>query len=63
MVCSALMARDRFIAPNINYEQGDDETSGLNIVRETLPVAPRRVLCNSAGFGGTNACLVLAFDA
>jgi len=59
VVYSALMARDGFIAPNLNFVAGDADTEGLNIVRETLPFPPRKVLCNSAGFGGTNSCLIL----
>lgn len=62
VVYSTIMARQGFIAPNINFEKPDENTSGLNIVRETIPQAPSRVLCNSAGFGGTNSSLVLAFS-
>ncbi|HEY5674208.1 MAG TPA: beta-ketoacyl-[acyl-carrier-protein] synthase family protein [Malonomonas sp.] len=62
VVYSTIMAQQQFIAPNINYIQPSEETAGLNIIRETIPQAPTRVLCNSAGFGGTNAALVLAFN-
>jgi 3-oxoacyl-[acyl-carrier-protein] synthase-1 len=61
VVYSTIMAKQDFMAPNINYHQPDEGTSGLNIIRETIPQAPTRVLCNSAGFGGTNAALVLDF--
>jgi 3-oxoacyl-[acyl-carrier-protein] synthase-1 len=61
VVYSVIMAGDGFIAPSINFVLGDDDTSGLNIVRETLPRSPRNVMCNAAGFGGTNSCLVLHF--
>jgi 3-oxoacyl-[acyl-carrier-protein] synthase-1 len=61
-VYSTIMARDGFIAPNINFEKGDKHTQKLNIVQETVHRAPETVLCNSAGFGGTNACLILGFD-
>lgn len=62
VVYATIMAQQQFIAPNINYQQPSADTAGLNIIRETIPQAPTRVLCNSAGFGGTNAVLVLAFD-
>lgn len=62
VVYSALMARGGFIAPNINFREPDGGTAGLNIVTATIPRAPEHVLCNSAGFGGTNACLLLRFS-
>ncbi len=61
VVYSVIMAQQQFIAANINFKRPSDDTAGLNILRETLPQAPRRVLCNSAGFGGTNCALVLTF--
>lgn len=61
VVYTALMNRDKFIAPNINFSDGGDETIGLNIVTETIDEAPRCALLNSAGFGGTNSCLILKF--
>lgn len=62
VVYSTIMAQQKFIAPNINYQNPSEATSGLNIIRETIPQAPEKVLCNSAGFGGTNSSLVLAFS-
>jgi len=61
VVYSTIMAEQGFIAPNINYRQPSEATAGLNIIRETIPRGPKKVLCNSAGFGGTNSSLVLAF--
>ena len=63
VVYSVIMAKDGFIAPNINFEKPDRNSEKLNIVRETIHRPPRMVLCNSAGFGGTNSCLVLRFGA
>ena len=63
VVYSVIMAGDGFIAPNLNFVVGDVDTAGLNIVRKTLPRAPRIVMCNAAGFGGTNSCLLLRFPA
>jgi len=62
VVYATIMAQQGFIAPNINYQKPEGATSGLNIIRETIPQAPGKVLCNSAGFGGTNSSLVIAFS-
>lgn len=62
VVYATIMAQQKFIAPNINYHEPSETTAGLNIIRETIPQAPTRVLCNSAGFGGTNSALVLDFS-
>jgi 3-oxoacyl-[acyl-carrier-protein] synthase-1 len=61
VVYSTIMALKGFIAPNINFETPDDSSRGLRIAEETIPQPPELVLCNSAGFGGTNSCLVLRF--
>lgn len=61
VIYCAIMARDGFIAPNINFEEPDAHSEKLKIVKETLNRPPRTVLCNSAGFGGTNSCLILRF--
>ena len=62
VVYCVIMAREGFIAPNINFETPDKHSKKLKIVTETLNRAPETVLCNSAGFGGTNSCLILRFD-
>lgn len=62
VVYSTIMARHGFIAPNINFSAADDGLEALNVVRETIQRPPRNVLCNSAGFGGTNSCLIISFD-
>jgi 3-oxoacyl-[acyl-carrier-protein] synthase-1 len=61
IVYCTLMAMDGFIAPSANFSEGDSDTAGLNIVKTALERPPRLVLCNAAGFGGTNSCLVLRF--
>ena len=35
---------------------------GTYVPFERIDRAPEHVLCNSAGFGGTNSCLVLRFS-
>ena len=61
-VSCAIMAQNRFLAPNVNFSEPDELSGRLDIIREARPCAPRRVLCNAAGFGGVNAALVLGFD-
>lgn len=61
VVYCTIMARQGFIAPNINFSEPDEDSARLNIVAEAVGSPPEHVLCNSAGFGGTNACLVLSF--
>lgn len=61
VVYATIMATHGFIAPNINFQTPDNSSKKLNIVTETLPRTPQLVLCNSAGFGGTNSCLIVSF--
>ncbi len=61
VVYCVLMAQKQFIAPNINFKRPDEASAHLDIVTETRSARLRHALCNSAGFGGTNACLVLGF--
>lgn len=59
VVYSCLMAQGGFLAPNINFEEPDEQTAGLQLVTETRPARLRYFLSNSLGFGGTNASLVI----
>jgi 3-oxoacyl-[acyl-carrier-protein] synthase-1 len=61
-VYSVIMAMNGFMAPNINFENPDEHSARLNIATETVERAPQKVMCNSAGFGGTNSCIVLDFS-
>ncbi|MFO7786001.1 MAG: beta-ketoacyl-[acyl-carrier-protein] synthase family protein [Thermodesulfobacteriota bacterium] len=60
-VYCSIMADQGFIAPNINFEEPDEGSRGLNVLSEALERPPGIVLCNAAGFGGTNSCLILEF--
>jgi 3-oxoacyl-[acyl-carrier-protein] synthase-1 len=59
VVYSILMAHNGFIGPNRNFVRPDDRTACLRIPAEAVAETPELVLCNSAGFGGTNSCLLL----
>lgn len=54
-----IMMQNNFIAPNINFENPDEASDGLNITPKTVDTEVNTVLSNSFGFGGTNAALVL----
>ena len=58
-IYSLIMMRDGFIAKSAHIDEVDPEFAGVPIVRERLDDQRLdRVLSNSFGFGGTNACLV-----
>ena len=57
-IYSLLMLQNNFVAESVNIENLDSEETGMPIVMETKDVKLSRVLSNSFGFGGTNACLV-----
>ena len=58
-IYSLLMMQHDFVAASANVEQLDEQADGFDIVTERRDgVTLERVLSNSCGFGGTNACLV-----
>ncbi|HKK05868.1 MAG TPA: beta-ketoacyl-ACP synthase I [Gammaproteobacteria bacterium] len=58
-IYSLLMMEQGFIAASANIENLDPEAEGYPIARERQDgVTLERVMSNSFGFGGTNACLV-----
>jgi 3-oxoacyl-[acyl-carrier-protein] synthase-1 len=60
VIYSLLMMENDFIAPSINIETLDPECEGVPIVTERVDNAGlKRVMSNSFGFGGTNACVVM----
>lgn len=59
VVYSLLMMQNNFIAPNINFENPDEYSAGLNIINKTKESRVNTVLSNSFGFGGTNSSLII----
>lgn len=62
VVYSLLMARGGFIAQNMNFEKQEAEVPKIKIATETIDKTPHKILTNSAGFGGTNSCLLLEVE-
>ncbi len=59
IVYSILMMRNSFVAPNINFENPDEYSEGLNIASKTVDIELNTILSNSFGFGGTNSALII----
>jgi len=57
-IYSLLMLENDFVAESVNIETLDEEAAEMPIVRKTTHLKLNRILSNSFGFGGTNACLV-----
>jgi len=58
-IYSLLMVENNFIAPSVNIDDIDPDADGMPIVTECIEdINLDRVMSNSFGFGGTNACLV-----
>lgn len=58
-IYSLLMMQHNFICASANIDKLDDEAEGMPIVLQRQDnVKLNRVMSNSFGFGGTNACLV-----
>jgi len=59
IVYSMLMMQNNFIAPNINFENPDEDSAHLNIATSTVDKNIDTFLSNSFGFGGTNSSLIV----
>ena len=57
---SVLSLQHQVLLPTLNYQEPDDDTDGIAVVRAATPARIRHVLSNSFGFGGQNSVLVLS---
>ena len=57
-IYSLLMLQNDFVVESVNIEKLDEEAKDMPIVRKNQDIQLKRILSNSFGFGGTNACLV-----
>lgn len=59
IVYSLLMMENNFIAPNINFENPDEDSAKINVVPNMVETQMDCFLSNSFGFGGTNSSLII----
>lgn len=59
VIYSVLMMQNSFVAPNINFQNPDEDSAKLNIATNTINKEINIFLSNSFGFGGTNSALIV----
>ena len=57
-IYSLIMLNEGFLCASANIDNIDERISEANILRKNKPGTFKKVMSNSFGFGGTNACLV-----
>ena len=59
VIYSVLMMKNKFIAPNLNFNEPDEASAILNIPAQRVDTEFNTFLSNSFGFGGTNSTLIV----
>lgn len=54
-----IMLQKGFLAESAHITDLCEEGEAVNILRKRKDEQPKRVMSNSFGFGGTNACLIM----
>ncbi|KAL1496001.1 hypothetical protein AB1Y20_014637 [Prymnesium parvum] len=57
-IYSLIMLNNNFLAESANIKELVEEAEGMNILTKRYDGSVNRVMSNSFGFGGTNACLI-----
>jgi 3-oxoacyl-[acyl-carrier-protein] synthase II len=58
VLCAQVFGRG-CLPPTLNLKRVAEDCAGLELLREAREARVERVLSNSFGFGGINACVVL----
>lgn len=59
VIYSLLMMEKDFVAPNINFENPDEDSQKLRIASKSVDHKINTFLSNSFGFGGTNSSIIV----
>jgi 3-oxoacyl-[acyl-carrier-protein] synthase-1 len=59
VIYSMIVMKNGFIAPNVNFENPDEDSAKLNIPAERVEKQFDTFLSNSFGFGGANSTLII----
>jgi 3-oxoacyl-[acyl-carrier-protein] synthase-1 len=62
VIYTILMAKNGFIAPNINFSSLSNDCPKINVIASARKARIGFAISNSFGFGGTNAAIVLNFN-
>jgi len=60
VIFTALMLKDGYVVPNINYQGKDVMIKDINLVTKPLKQKINTVMSNNLGFGGANTCLIMS---